>query len=411
MSSPQNKAKKFPLSSGVYLFLDKNKRVLYIGRAVSLKRRVLNYFGVNIDPRIREMVALTKDLKYFKTDSLLEAVILEANLIKKCWPKYNVKDKDDRSFVYIAIDESEDFSKPVVLRGQEIKNSIRFVNWRTENKFKNKNLRIFGPYQSLSLVNNALKIIRRIFPYSTCAPREDSEKTGKIPKPCFNYQIGLCPGKCVGAISRKDYRKNMENIVLLLRGKNKKLVEKLKKENPDKAKALQHIQDVTLVSEQEIGNQQPESEYFAKRIEAFDISHLSGKETVGAMAVFINNEPANDQYRKFLVKTAGNNDLAALEEIIRRRLRHKEWPRPDFVLIDGGRPQVNHIFNVLKNEQARISLAGISKFGGDKLVFPVGTKKPVKSIIEAQKKVLLKLRDEAHRFAITFSRQKRKIKR
>ncbi len=389
MKSIKDKAKKFPLSSGVYLFLDKNKNVLYVGRAISLRRRVLNYFSSNIDSRIREMVALAKSIKYLKTDSLLEAVILEANLIKKYWPKYNVKEKDDRSFIYIAIDESQDFPEPIILRGKEI-----------DRKITAKNFRLFGPYQSLSLVNNALKIIRRIFPYSTC----------KAGHPCFYYQIGLCPGRCIGAVSKNDYRKNIKNIILLLEGKRKKLLEKLKKENPEKAKALEHIQDVALLEKNGEKNLNVELGILSGRIEGYDISHLSGKETAGAMVVFINAEPEKNQYRKFLIHSAANNDLLALEETILRRLRHKEWPLPNFILIDGGRPQVSHISKVLVREKIEIPFAGISKLAGDKLVFPKGIDKSVKKLLESRKEILLKLRDEAHRFAISFSRQKRKIK-
>ncbi len=366
------------------MFLDAKKRMLYVGRAVSLKKRILNYFQKNLpDSRIKEMVSLARDIKYKEADNLLDAIVLEANLIKKYWPKYNIKDKDDRSFIYIVISKKDDFPKPVVLRGQEIE------------KMPQTNVRIFGPYQALHLIQNALKIIRRIFPYSTCRLNQGN--------PCFDYQIGLCPGACVGVISKQDYRKNIDSITLLLKGDKKRLMKKLKKENPDKARALSHIQDVSLVSETDIKSS-------ALRIEGYDISHLAGKETYGSMVVFTNGEADKNQYRLFKIKNApANDDPRALEEMILRRFKHGEWQKPNLILIDGGRPQISFISKTLRNKNINISLVGISKFGGDELVFPLGTKKSTRELIENLKGVLLKVREEAHRFALKSSRRKRGV--
>ncbi len=380
--------KKFPKTPGVYQFIGKNNEVLYVGRAVNLNRRLLNYFQKQLDPRISEMVALAKRIKLIKTANLLEAVILEANLIKKYWPKYNIKDKDNRSFVYVVIPKKE-YTRPFLIRGHELQ------------RFSNTNAKIFGPYQSLSLLNHALKIIRRIFPYSTCAIGSG--------KPCFDYQIGLCPGACVSAISVKDYQKNINNIILLLSAKKKALLRKLKRDNPEQARALNHIQDVALLERSDIGNQQSDIKYGIRRIEAYDISHLSGKETVGSMVVFINGQPDKSQYRLFKIKKApANDDLRSLAEVIERRFNHPEWPWPDFILIDGGKPQIDFIFPVLKNRQINIPLVGISKLQGDKLVFPVKSSSVLKNMAETMKEVLLQAREEAHRFALNFSRRQRK---
>lgn len=388
------KAKNFPSATGVYFFIGKNREILYIGRAVNLKRRILNYFQKDLDLRIAEMVETAADIKYKKTKNLLEAVILEANLIKKYWPKYNVKEKDDRSFIYIIIPKNVDFPMLKIIRGKELE---KFLSKNLENK----NYYIFGPYQSFALVKNALKIIRRIFPYSDC------KFSGKA---CFNYQIGLCPGVCVGAIGKQDYQKNIKNIILLLKGERKKLLGKLKKENPEKIKALEHIQDVALIENDLRFGVYESGKNLIKRIEGYDISHFSGKETVGAMAVLIGNELDKSQYRKFIIKNVGNNDLLALEEMILRRLNHKEWQYPDLILIDGGLPQIRHIAKVFKNKNINIPIVGISKFGGDKLIFPKEMEKTTKDLLLASKNNLLKLRDEAHRFAILFGRKKRIIK-
>ncbi len=373
-----------PLKPGVYLFIGRRGDVLYVGRATSLRRRVPSYFQKNLEPRLGEMVHLAQKIKFYKTDNLLEAVILEANLIKKYWPKYNIREKDDRSFIYVAISKKDDFPRPIIIRGHKIKNFNKVENFH-----------IFGPYQSLNVITNALRIIRRIFPYSTCSPNQG--------KPCFDYQIGLCPGACVGVISKENYQKNIDNIVLLLSGKKKNLLKKLQKENPDKAKFLKHIQDVSLITREE----NISTNFY--RIEGYDISHLTGRETYGSMVVFTNNRADKNNYRLFKIKEAPkNDDLRALAEVISRRFHHPEWRLPDLILIDGGKPQISFIDKILKERRIEIPIVGISKFANDKLVFTPKIKKSIKELIDINKETLLEVRDEAHRFSLKASRRKRR---
>jgi len=305
-----HRIKKIPDKPGVYFFLDKKGKILYIGRATSLRKRILSYFQRLLDLRIKEMVDRAKKIKFRTTETILESIILEANLIKKHWPKYNVKERDNRSFIYVVIPKA-DYPYPILVRERELGKILPA-----------KTIRIFGPYQSLNLIKNALRIIRRIFPYSTCRPNSG--------KPCFNYQIGLCPGACIGKISPKEYQKNIRNIILLLEGKRKNLLKKLEKENPDKIKNLEHIQDVSLIDNSEIENWKLKIGNFNRRIEGYDVSHLSGKETVGAMVVFKNGEPDKSQYRLFKIRNAKNNDLEALKEMVLRRFNHREWDFPEF---------------------------------------------------------------------------------
>ncbi|MCL4437561.1 GIY-YIG nuclease family protein [Patescibacteria group bacterium] len=385
----KEQARKFPLNPGVYLFIGSNGEALYVGRTVSLKKRIMNYFRDDIDPRIKEMVSLAKRLKYRETNNLLEAIVLEANLIKKYWPKYNVKDRDNRSFIYIAI-PSGDFPRPLIVRGREIEKFYQTG--------KKGGVKIFGPYQSLTLVKSALRIIRRIFPYSAC-----KINSGKA---CFDYQIGLCPGACIGAISKEDYKKNIKNIELLLGGKNKALLKKLKKENPEKAGSLTHLEDAALIANE---NFLPIGGF--SRVEGYDISHLSGKETYGSLVVFVNGEASKKDYRLFRIKKVfPNDDLRALEEMVLRRLNHPEWAFPDLMLIDGGKPQIDFISKSLKAAGRNIPIIGISKYQNDKLVFPAGAKKNFKELTANAKKTLIKVRDEAHRFAISASRRARNKK-
>lgn len=369
------------------MFLDKQGGILYVGRATFLKNRVASYFRIppaGGDSRIKEMVEQAAKLEHIVTDTIIDSVILEANLIKKHWPKYNVREKDDRSFIYIIIDKSN-YPKPITIRGKELA------------AFPAKNFSVFGPYKSLRTAKEILKIARRIFPYSTCKPNQG--------KPCFHYQIGLCPGVCVGAISKQDYQKNIDNLVLFLSGEKKRLLKKLMKENPEKADSLKHVQDVALINRED-----ENGAGFGKlgRIEGYDISHFAGKETYGAMVVFENGHENKDAYRLFKIKEAPpGDDLAALKEVIERRLKHDEWLKPDLILIDGGRPQIVFIKRVLSENKVNIPIVGISKFQNDKLVFPAGTKKSFQELAEASKNLLLRVRDEAHRFA-NFARRRRK---
>ena len=374
-----------PDSPGVYMFLDKKGVILYVGRATNLKRRTASYFRNDIDPRIKEMVSLAVKVKHIVAESVLETFILEANLIKKHWPKYNVREKDDRSFVYIIIAKA-DYPKPIIARGKDLK------NFPTGGSVK-----IFGPYKSLRITGEVLKIARRIFPYGVCKPNQG--------KPCFHYQIGLCPGACIGVISKKDYQKNINNLILFLSGEKKRLIKKLTKEDPKRAESLKHIQDASLlIREEDIGAEKEK----LKRLEAYDISHFAGKETYGAMAVFSNGEENKDEYRLFKIKNAlPNDDLGALKEMMERRLKHKEWQFPDLMVVDGGRPQVLAISRILRENNINIPMLGVSKLGNDKLVFPLGTKKSFQELAEVSKNILLRARDEAHRFA-NFARKRRK---
>jgi len=376
----KNQLQKISKSSGVYFWLDNREKVLYVGRATNLKNRLSQYFLSNVEPKIKEMVSQAKKIKTIETKTLLEAIILEAKYIKKYWPKYNIRDKDNRSFVYIVIPQ-KDFSAPFLARAKELE------------KISPDKAEIFGPYKSLSLVKTALRIIRKIFPYSTCQINSG--------RPCFDYQIGLCPSACLGIISKEEYQKNIQNIILLLKGEKKELIKKLKKENPDKIFALQHIEDVALIDQEEKGFQHPFG-----RIEGYDISHFSGKETVGAMVSFLNGEPDKKFYRLFKIKNAKNqDDLDCLREVLKRRFRHPEWPFPNLVLIDGGLPQVRTVKNLFKELKIQIPLVGISKYQNDKLIFPQGMKKSLKELIATNKSLLLKVRNEAHRFANSYRKK------
>lgn len=371
--------KKIPKTPGVYLFLGSNQKVLYVGKATSLKQRLNQYFQSNVARRIGEMVSQAKKIKFYTLDSILEATILESNLIKKYWPKYNIKDKDDRSFVYIVFPKTK-YPAPLIVRGRELK------------KFPAKEFKVFGPYQSFYIAKNILNLLRKIFPYSTCRPFSG--------KPCFESQIGLCPGLCTGSISRSDYLKNISKLILVLKGERQKLIKKLIKDNPAQAKSLRYLQDVALIKRDDLEEEK------LSRLEAYDISHFSGHEAYGSMVVFSQGEADKKEYRLFKIKASPkNDDLRALTEVLSRRLEHKDWPRPDLILIDGGKPQIDFVANLLAKKNFAFPLVGLSKLAGDKLVFAKDSKKNLKLLAENIKPTLLKARDEAHRFA-NFARRR-----
>jgi len=306
------KIKKAPNSPGVYLFKNQKEEIIYVGRSVNLKKRLENY----LHPKYFKTISLVKEAKsvsFKTTKNFLDAVILEANLIKKYEPKYNVREKDSRSFVYIVIPKKP-WTYPMLVRGKQLE---KYSPKKTKAE-------IFGPFQSLGLTKNLLRLLRRIFPYSTCQLNAS--------RSCFDYQIGLCPGKCIGIITEKEYQKNINNLILFLKGEKEKVKKNLKKTSPEKIKLLENIDDSILIS-----HEKEDFDFGEGRIEGYDISHFSGKETFGAMVVFEDGDFNKNEYRLFKIRSAKpNDDLSALEETLERRLNHKEWTYPNLILVDGG---------------------------------------------------------------------------
>lgn len=412
----KKKQKTAPNKPGVYLWRNAKKQPIYIGRASSLKNRLQGYFNSK-DSRIQEMVKTARSLDWQETNTLLEAVILEANLIKKHWPKYNVRDKDDKSFVYLAILKG-DFPKPIIIRGRELEKY-------KGKKATDKTMELFGPFKSYRLLKTVLEIIRPIFPYSTCrsiaeipASRRDK------PKPCFHYQIGLCPGVCINKADKKEYKKNINNLILFFKGDKKRLLAQLKKDNlsasggSEAITALEHVRDTALLSQSNSLLSKP-SDLEKFRIEGYDISHMAGKNPVGAMVVFENGGANSSEYRIFKIKGENTqSDTDMLKEVLERRLKHKEWEMPDIIFIDGGLAQVRAAKNVLdafgSSASWRMPVVGLSKAGkhsassakDDKLVI-LNAKKVGKDILVSSKKLFQQVRDEAHRFAIKASKAQR----
>lgn len=372
-----------------------------MGKATSLRSRVRSYFSKDIEvsrgPVIVKMLEEAKSLTWEETDSVLEALILEANLIKKHQPAANTRDKDNKSFNYVVITK-EDFPRVLTIRGREL-----FSDWNDKDiKY------LFGPFPSGGSLRTALGIIRKILPFrDTCAPEED--------KPCFNRQIGLCPGVCASGVTKTDYAKTIRNIKLLFDGKKNALVKQLEREMKKNAKdekfekaahlkhqifALTHLQEAALLGSDYKVSRGSDS----GRVEGYDVAHISETNRVGVMVVIEDGVSNKAEYRKFTIKVASAGDVAALQEILRRRFSHVEWQLPSLIVIDGGVAQKNIALRVMDEFGYKIPIVNVVKNERHKASKIVGNR----VLVEKWEKEILLANSEAHRFALSFHRQKRR---
>lgn len=435
-----DKIKTLPDNPGIYLFYNIKKELIYVGKATSLKNRVGSYFKRSFDSArgvslrmtsgtrpIEQMIHEVVDIKTIQTDSVLEAIILEANTIKKYQPKYNVDLKDDKSWNYIVITK-DIYPRVLTVREHELNNS----------KFKIQNFKFnFGPYPGLK-TTEMIKLLRKLFYIFTCPPATLEQAQGlrwragkpDQKRPCFYYQLGQCLGVCTGEISPMEYKKKViQPLVKFLRGNKKSLIKDLEKKMKeaskledfeearrlrDQIKNLQKIQDIALLNKNfVINNSELRTKNSELRIEGYDISNLGSTGMVGSMVVFENGEANKNEYRKFKIKKViGQSDVDCLAEVLERRLKHEEWELPKVILVDGGKPQVSKAVEIIRVNKFKIPVVGIAK-GRErkKNEFIIGYKNRdfIRWVNEHQE-VLIKVRDEAHRFAITFQKSLRKIK-
>ena len=396
--------KQLPDTPGVYFFMGKRKKILYIGKATSLRSRVRSYFAHDIHEKrsalIEQMVQEAEDIEWTETDSVLEALILEANLIRSHKPRYNTREKDDKSFNHLVI-TNEEYPRVLVARGKDI----------TE-KFTDRELKyVFGPFPSGLLFREALKIVRSIFKFYDTKKPVDTV-TSKMGRGAinFNRQIGLYPDEQ----SKTEYNKTIRHIRLFFEAKKQQLITELEREMRAYAKkqefehaadvkrkifALTHIQDIALMK-RDLYKSAPES----GRIEAYDVAHLSGKDMVGVMTVVENGEARPGEYRKFKIQSVtSSNDTAALKEVLDRRLAHTEWQMPQLIVVDGSTAQKNAAELVLKKYGVGIPVVGVVK---DEYHRPKKLLGARTHITQHENEILL-ANAEAHRFAINYHRQKR----
>ncbi len=418
MDKEEIKQLNIPTSSGCYQFLDKNKKIIYVGKAANLRKRILSYWrdATPHSPAKYSMLKRVKDIKIIKTDSEIEALLLEANLIKKYQPRYNIVLRDDKRYVYIKISTEEKWPHVFITRKLE------------------KSGRYFGPFVSVEAVRETLKVIRKIWPFRSCRV---------LPKQsCLYYRIGRCPGVCEGKISEKDYKKIIRQIILFLESKKDKVIKELKSEidkleniktkdknNEEKItrlkaqllnleKVLAHSNILGLIDKYAtdivelakiMGLPKPPT-----RIEGYDISNIFNQQAVGSMVVFVDGEASKKDYRKFKIKlTKKLGDPAMLAEVMKRRLKHlDDWGYPDLIIIDGGRAQLNSVYKILQRHKIDTPILSISKGEGlrsalapDKIFFPKEKKALELPIASPALHIIKRVRDEAHRFAVKYHRQ------
>lgn len=424
MISQQLTGRKLPDMPGVYTFVDDKNRPLYIGRATSLRDRVRSYFSADLidarGSRIVDMVTRSKTVKWQITDSVLEAIILESNLIRRYQPYYNVDERDDKSSQYVVItDESwprvflvraRNFDSARPVHGDIPSTTDTGARREADLRLGYNVKRVFGPYPHGGLIRDALKILRKIFPFK-------DRKSSDARHDDFYRALGRSPSDS-DANARRRYLRTIDNLILFFEGKKdliRRRIERdmavysktLRFEDAGQCKrilyALDHINDVALIKNRE--GQHSRHSNLTFRIEAYDVAHLSGTHVVGAFVASINGDFAPAEYRTFNLSRQANDDVNALAEIIIRRLNHPEWTYPDLIVVDGNKIHVTHTERVLRARHISIPVVGVTKDERHKAARFVGRL----DIITPHKRDIVALNAEAHRFVIKYHRRKRKL--
>lgn len=457
---PQASLKKavsaLPLTPGVYLFKDASGGILYVGKATVLRDRVRSYFAKDIaltrNPGIERMVELAIHVDHQATPTELEALMLEARLIRQHKPRYNIALRDDKSFVVIKIDLSHPFPPVTIGREKELEDAlIRHKRQREGVRIRQKvdHIEYYGPFTSAVSVRAALKSIRTIWPFRDCSPSK-YRTYEMLGHGCIYAALGLCEAPCVGGVSVEGYRKNIDQIRSFLRGEKSQVMKVVEQQmeaaatgeryeeaarHRDRLYALEHFHHIidTFRDAKSRGIRQayeynPERDI---RMECYDISNNTGQFAVGALVTGIlrdgkvtdvaDKTTARQQlvfekarYRKFKIRTVeGISDTDMLHEVLSRRFKRgkgkvSDWSLPDFVLIDGGKGQ----FSVAVSErraaslEEKVAIGSVAKgptrkrvdlYGADWKRFPLVSK-------EAWPQIAEQLREEAHRFAISYYR-------
>ncbi|MCL5746787.1 MAG: excinuclease ABC subunit UvrC [Patescibacteria group bacterium] len=399
----------------MYLFLNSKGEVIYVGKAKNLKKRVASYFvnGKNLGYKTAILVSQISKIKTIKVESEIESLLLEANLIKKYLPKYNINLKDGKAYPLIRITVKDKYPKVLIARRESDPKSL-----------------YFGPFPNAGAMRLVLKTVRRIFPFQSVINHPK--------KPCFYYHLGLCP--CPEVFKDKTYRTTVKHIIGFLNGQTGHVIKDLEKEREkysraeyfEQAGALQEKidaiklvtgkfykpylyeenpnlkEDIRRMELQELRNTLNAKNVDVrelKRIECYDISNTSGKNATGSMVVFTNGEKDTSSYRKFKIKGKYNdlpNDFAMMEEVLKRRLTHTEWEKPDLIIVDGGKGQVSSALKVINGAVPLIGLAKREEIIITSDFREIRLKKHSKQL-----QLIMRIRDEAHRFAITYHRKLR----
>jgi excinuclease ABC subunit C len=427
-----NKLKLLPKEPGVYFHKNNRQEIIYVGKAANLRNRVKQYFQASRvrDPKTDLLVEEISDVDWTVVSSEAEALFLEAELIRRYQPKYNILLRDDKSLSFVRIN-SKDYAPSVSLTRRPLDDNADY----------------YGPFLSALPVKRSLKYLRKAFPFSI--------HVNKLPpRACLQVHLGLCPGPETSSYDQKTYKKNLKKLSQYLSGKTQKVADDLEKEmlaaankqNFEKAarirnqlNALKALQVQIIFGDKENLDLSKDHalyeltqvfglKHVPRRIEGYDISHMSGTDTVASMVVFSNGISNKSAYRKFKMNIPGNDDFAHMNEVIKRRLSEKNikaWGKADFILIDGGKGQLAAAIQARDELGYTTPMIGLAKKYEDLVVSKSGSNvninldfvRKLEGILydDSEKfvrislphnrniiKLFQRIRDESHRFAVSY---------
>lgn len=416
--TPAEKVKTFPAAPGIYLMKDAAGRVIYIGKAKSLRHRAASYFlkGAAEEFRTAELVKHIADIDFVQTDSEVDAMLMEARLVKDVQPQFNHDLKDDKSFPYLQIRVREEFPR------------VEFT--RTPRR---RGVRLYGPFTSARGLRMAVQVLQRLFQFRTCQlDIRSAERKWRWFRPCLLYNIRQCTAPCNFRVTRDDYRKQIRKLLMVLEGKKEKLIRSMEKQMKlaaaekkyesaakirDEIGALRKLEmrgEVDRDLQPHVFQIDPKKgmrglakvlgfSKLPRTIEGVDIAHLHGEDTVASLVSFIDGLPFKPGYRRYKIKSVeGVDDFASVREVVFRRFRRlsdEDSAFPDILMIDGGKGQLNaalHAFRMLMIEPPVL----ISLAKKEEEIYRPGDAEPIRlSRHSAALRLLQYVRDEAHRFA------------
>lgn len=412
------KVREFPQTAGIYLMKDSAGRVIYVGKAKNLRSRAGSYFSKTAAEELRTSYWIGEicDIDYVECESEVDALLMEARLIKDVQPKYNKELKDDKTFPYLMISTREDFPRVEVTREP-----------------KDHGVKLYGPFASAGALRGAIQVLQKIFKFRTCSlDIEENDERWRWFRPCLLASINQCSAPCNLRIGKEEYRRDVKRLQMFLDGHKDKLLAQLRAEMQAAAKSLQFERAAALRDEIRMletldrrgeldTHVQPEVFYVdpkkglaglrkvlnltrePRTIEGVDIAHLGGDQTVASLVQFIDGLPFKPGYRRYRIRqVTGVDDFRSLHEVVSRRFRRlqdQDEGFPDLLLIDGGKGQLNAALAAFREQQIEPpTLLSLAK--REEEVYLPGAEEPLRLSRHAFALRLLQyVRDEAHRFA------------
>lgn len=406
----KEKVNKLPDSPGVYKFLDSGGKILYVGKARRLKKRVSTYFrpGRARDNRLEMLVSQVRDIKIIRASSEAEALIYEAGLIKDHRPKFNIDLKDDKSYPFLKLTLGEKYPRLFLTRRKVSDGAV-----------------YYGPYVNVKLLKEALSFMKKVFPLRTCRRM--------LKAVCLEYHLEQCVGPCEGKVTKKEYEEVVEQLKKFLEGRKDDLIRGLKgkmkdfSEKKEYEKALsvkKRIEALTAIQQLHDRAQHPiygeldelknalDLKKIPMVIECFDVSNIGGHQAVGSMVRFAAGKARKSDYRKFRIrKVCGIDDYSMIKELLRRRysrLVTEDKTLPDLVIIDGGKGHLSVARKAL-HEVGLPDLPVVAIAKEYNHLYTASRKNPIRLSPGSRLLLLIqRIRDEAHRFAITYHRSLRR---